>query len=180
MSTKSEMRSIVRSRLAAMTAEERKRQDKLCAERLLSSPEYAAARTLFLYLSTPREVDTHAVLKRALADGKRVFLPRVEGEDMLLVPYFAGDPLQVGAFGISEPFGEGADDAPDLAVLPLLAFDRSLARLGKGKGYYDRFLASYHGKSLALAYAEQEVDAVPVEAFDRRVDAVLTDRERVE
>lgn len=179
MQSKSDVRRIVKDRLAAMTAEDRSRKDELLAERFLSSPEYLSARSIFVYCSTDREASTTAILARALADGKRVMLPRVSGDAMLLVPYALGDPLAVGAFGIFEPTGEPTDEAPDLAVIPLLAFDRTRARLGKGKGYYDRFLASFRGTSLALAYAEQEVPAVPTDRFDRRPDVILTDRERI-
>jgi len=107
-------------------------------------------------------------------------LPRVEGEKMYLVPYRSGEPFAVGAFGIEEPLGEAVDVIPDLAVIPLLAFDRSRSRLGKGKGYYDRFLANYRGKSVALAYGEQEVEKVPTEPFDRRPDKIVTDKESIE
>ena len=179
MRTKGETRRIVKDRLAAMRAEDAARKDKLIAECFLSSPEYASARTIFLYLSTPREAGTRLILDRALSDGKQVFLPRVHGEEMLLVPYAAGDPLTVGAFGISEPTGEPSREVPDLAVIPLLAFDRTRARLGKGKGYYDRFLAGHTGRSVALAYAEQETECVPTDLFDRRPDVILTDRERI-
>ncbi|MBO4472603.1 MAG: 5-formyltetrahydrofolate cyclo-ligase, partial [Clostridia bacterium] len=67
-----------------------------------------------------------------------------------------------------------------LALIPLVAFDRTRARLGRGKGYYDRFLASYGGTSLALAYSVQETDAIPMDGFDVRPTAVLTAKERIE
>ena len=99
---------------------------------------------------------------------------------MILVPYRSGDPLAVGAFGIEEPIGKGAKVTPDLAVIPLLAFDRRLSRLGKGKGYYDRFLATYGGRCIALAYAEQEVEEVPAEPHDRSPQKIFTDKECIE
>jgi len=181
MQSKQAVRRIVKERLSAMTAEDKAEKDKRLATRFLSSPEYAAARTIFIYYSDDHEADTHAILDRAFADGKRVFLPRTVGDDMYLVPFRQGEPLAVGCFvGVLEPQGVATDEVPDLAVIPLVAFDRSRARLGRGKGYYDRFLDSYGGTSLALAYAEQEADLVPTDGFDRRPDVILTDKERIE
>ena len=177
MLTKEQVRKSVKTRLSALDDADRGARDAAIAARFLSTAEYRLASSLFLYHSTAREAGTHIILERALADGKTVYLPRVEGEKMFLVPYQAGDPLTVGAFGISEPTGKAANVIPDLAVIPLVAFDRSRARLGKGKGYYDRFLASYGGTSIAIAYAEQEVDAVPTEPFDVAPQAIITDKE---
>ena len=180
MLTKREIRRSIKLRLSEMAAADRAAESEAIASRLFSSPEYASARSIFLYYSDPLEVDTHDLISRALKDGKRLFLPRTEGERMLLVPYRAGDALSVGAFGISEPQGAATDEVPDLALIPLVAFDRTRARLGRGKGYYDRFLASYGGTSFALAYSVQETDAIPMDGFDVRPTAVLTAKERIE
>ena len=180
MSSKSEVRKRVKARLSLMTAEERAAKSEIIASRLISSPEYAASRSIFFYHSDSREADTHRLIDRALAEGKKVFLPRVEGEEMVLVPYRQGDLLRKGVFDVLEPQGEKADETPDLAVIPLVAFDRTRARLGRGKGYYDRFLSSYRGTSVALAYAEQEEEIVPTEEGDRRPDVIMTDKERIE
>lgn len=180
MQTKREIRRTIKERLSAMTDEERATKSARIAERFLSSPEYASARSIFIYHSDPFEAATHGIIARALADGKRVFLPRTVGEEMFLVPYRDGDPLAVGVYGVLEPQGAATDEVPDLAVIPLVAFDRTRARLGRGKGYYDRFLATYGGTSLALAYSEQEADAIPMNGFDRRPTAVLTEKERIQ
>ena len=177
MLTKDLLRKSVKERLSALSAEDRAQRDQRIATRFLSTEEYSAAKSIFLYNSTAREAGTQIITERALADGKAVYFPRVEGENMVLVPYRAGEPLSVGAFGIREPPGEAVQITPDLAVIPLVAFDRTKARLGKGKGYYDRFLASYGGTSIALAYAEQETEKVPTESFDAAPQIVVTDKE---
>ena len=99
---------------------------------------------------------------------------------MELVPFKQGDDLVPNGYGILEPTGQAVDARPDLALIPLVSFDRNRHRLGRGKGYYDRFLASFKGKSIALAFGEQEYPDLPVEEFDRKVDAVITDKERIQ
>ena len=178
--TKKEERRIVRERIAALGREERALFDRAIAERLITSKEYREARTLFLYYPMRDEADTTAILSHALEQGKEVFLPRIEGEEMALVPYREGDVLRENEYGILEPTREGVTTSPDLAVIPLRAFDRERRRLGRGKGFYDRFLASFRGTSLAVAYSVQETERVPTEPFDRRPDAIITEKERVE
>ena len=148
-------------------------------ERVISSPEYLAARTIFLYASMAEEPDTGGLIERALADGKRVYLPRIEGERMDLVSFDGTTPTTRNRYGIEEPQGDAASVIPDLAVIPLLAYDRDKHRLGRGKGYYDRFLAGYTGRSVALAFSVQEVDRVPTEEYDLSPQAVFTDKERI-
>lgn len=179
MLSKREVRQSVKRRLAALTGEERAFRNRAIAERLFRSEEYRGARSIFLFYSMPEEVDTHSILSDALAEGKEVFLPRIEGEKMLLVPYREEDSLLPNRYGILEPMGDAAAAQPELALIPLLAYDRKRGRLGRGKGYYDRFLASFSGTSIALAFSEQEWERVPTEAFDRRPDIIITDKERI-
>jgi len=176
---KREFRKILKDKLSAFSPKEREVADVAIASRLFASPLYQEAGSLFLYISMPEEADTHRIIARALSDGKAVYLPRVEGEDMRLVRY-EGGAFAVGAYGLSEPKGEASDPIVDLAVIPLLGFDRARGRLGRGKGFYDRFLASYHGRSLALAYAFQEIPSVPTEPHDCRPEGILTEKEWIE
>ena len=166
--------------LGEMPPEERREKSALIAARFLSSPEYAAARVVFFYRSTSEEVDTTRLIGQALLDGKRVLLPRIQGEKMELVPFYAGDPTQKNQFGIEEPVGKASDEAPDLAVVPLVAFDRARRRLGRGKGFYDRFLRGFSGMSVALAFCCQECDNVPADGLDVSPEVILTEKERLQ
>ena len=154
--------------------------DESIAERVFASPEYLSARSIFLYRSLPTEADTSLILGAALSEGKEVYLPRIEGEEMALVRYEHGTKCIRNEYGIEEPEGEPAEVLPDLALIPLVAFDRDKHRLGRGKGYYDRFLARFSGQVIALAYSCQEVAALPVEPFDRSPRVIVTDKERFE
>ena len=147
----------------------------------MSSPEYKSARTIFFYFSTEEEADTRASIRHALVDGKQVFLPRTEGDDMFFVPYVMGDKLELNpTYCVEEPVGEATAILPDLVVIPLIAFDKDKHRLGRGKGYYDRFLKGFTGTGVALAFSEQECDRVPMEEFDLSPQVIITDKERIE
>lgn len=180
MFEKKVIRKTVRARLAAMTEEERIIKNAAIAAKFLSSPEYKAARSVFFYFSTEEEADTRVLIRRAFKDGKEVFLPRTQGDDMLLIPYEDGAPMDLNpTYCVEEPLGDPTDRTPDLAVIPLVAFDKDKRRLGRGKGYYDRFLSGYAGASVALAFSDQECDRVPTEEFDQSPQAVITDKERI-
>ncbi len=170
----------MKQKLAAMSVAERREKSALIAARFLSSSEYAAARTVFFYYSTAEEVDTSKLIHQALLDGKRVLLPRVIIDQMELVPFQAGDLMQKNVYGIEEPLGKTSDEPPDLAVIPLLAFDKARRRLGRGKGFYDRFLKGFSGKVVALAFGAQECDAVPTDPFDISPDVIVTEKERIQ
>ncbi len=89
-----------------------------------------------------------------------------------------GDPLEMGPFNIRQPSANALNCEPDLLLMPLLGFDRQLNRLGQGGGHYDRYLAA-HPKAfrVGVAWSIQEIDAVPVEATDQPLHAVLTENE---
>lgn len=146
---------------------------------LFSLPEYRAARTVFCYLGVGTEPDTRAVIARALSDGKTVALPRVVGKGHMEARLISAlSDLTEGTFGIPEPSQdtETLDPAEtDLAIVPAAAFDREGYRLGRGGGYYDRYLARFGGVSVGLARERLLRDAVPREAHDRPVDILITE-----
>ena len=95
-----------------------------------------------------------------------------------------GDTLDIGPYDTRQPFPEKPELVPDLMLLPLLAFDEKLNRLGYGGGFYDRTLASlaHTGNTvmaIGIAYESQKIDKVPVGYFDRPLDGVLTPSELI-
>ena len=117
------------------------------------------------------------MIDRALSEGKTVLLPRLEGMEMRLIRYTNETATSVNAYGIVEPIGENDPISPDLVILPLVAFDRDKHRLGRGKGYYDRFLSHYVGQTVGIAFSVQEVDCVPTERFDVSLQTIITEKE---
>ena len=139
-------------------------------------PEFRAARTVAVFAALPDEPATDEVLAR-WASARRVVLPRVEGDAMR---FYAcrPDALVFGAFGILEPQGERPCPAGeiDLVVCPGVAFTADGRRLGRGRGYYDRYLGdpAFRGFRVGVCYAHQLVDDLPVEPHDVRMDRVIT------
>lgn len=145
--------------------------------KLSRHPRLAEARIVLLYSALPDEVPTLPLLNRLTTEGKTVLLPRVVSDtDMELRRYTGPNDLEPGAFGIMEPTGELFTDYDliDVAVVPGMAFDREGHRLGRGKGYYDRFLAQLpHIYKIGICFPFQLVDKVPADAHDMLMDEVV-------
>jgi len=199
---KAQARGSVSVVLAALTPSRRKSAGLAVARRLARLEVVRRARTLMAFLSLPTEIDTWPIIRRAWTEGKRVAVPRVE-------PPLAGRKTDLAAHEIVPVVLEPADvaspadhpavrpdalgipevpDAPaipaaeiDLVLAPCQALDRSGNRLGKGGGFYDRFLArpDLRAEIIAIAFQEQVLDAVPVTRNDRRVARIVTDAETI-
>ena len=135
----------------------------------------------FMPLKT--EINPLPLMRKLAEAGARLALPVVAGRGKPLVmrAFAFGDALNSGQWGIREPKPEAAEVAPDILLVPLLAFDRQGNRIGYGAGYYDMTIAALRAKKPAIAcgiaYGAQQVDAVPVTPRDARLDLVLTERE---
>lgn len=152
---------------AAAKSEQR---DAAILQNILHSP-FAEAESFFIYCSVGSEVATGALICALLAAGRRVCVPRIEG-DMLAVPY---GPLEEGAFGIPAPRG-GEDTFCDVVFAPLLAADGRGVRLGQGGGYYDRYFARRpQALRVGLAYRAQLVSELPRDTWDMPLHAVVTE-----
>ena len=133
--------------------------------------------TILCYWPLPDEVDIRPLIAELVAAGKHVVLPRVTGDDtMELRCYTSEADLCEGAFHIMEPTGERFVDydAIDIALIPGMAFDAASHRLGRGRGYYDRFLAAHPLRhTIGVCFPFQRVPQVPSDAHDILVHEVL-------
>lgn len=193
-SSASAAKAALRRRMAAaldyIGPAERAAAGERAATALKSNAAYGPAALVLAFLSMPAELDTGPALRMAIADGKRVAVPRIEGADIEFVELSPGwedwprDRWDIPA----PPAGAAALDAremaagPTVALIPGLAFDEAGRRLGRGKGYYDRFLARIEGTSggaprrftaLGLCYRAQLVGEVPADSHDRPVDGLI-------
>jgi 5-formyltetrahydrofolate cyclo-ligase len=132
------------------------------------------------------ELDPGPLMRRLAATGATPSLPAAGSRDGPLVfrAWAPDDPLSPDAAGVPAPPASAPVVAPDLVIAPLLAFDRAGGRLGQGAGHYDRTLANLRAARpvfvLGLAYAGQELDHVPTEPHDQRLDAILTETGYIE
>ena len=143
-------------------------------------PLLADAQTIMAYYSLPDEVNTRGLIDELVAEGKTVLLPKVTGTDTMELRRYTGRAdLQEGTYHILEPVGEPFTDyaAIDLILVPGLAFDAVGHRLGRGRGYYDRFLRTMGTvpsvRTLGISFDFQKVDEVPVDAHDIVMDKVI-------
>ena len=176
---KARLRSQVRAQAAAIPGDERQRSDWLLAGRFLGLPQTAQAQTLLLFRGIGTEPDTRPILEAMWRQGKAVLLPKCLPH-RAMEARLVTDPAQLvpGPFGIPEP-GEDCRaveaDRIDLILVPDLCCDKGCFRLGQGGGYYDRYLAAYRGRTVALCRDVLLRDEVPTDHFDRPVELVLTE-----
>ena len=155
--------------------EEKARADSDIFRQLL--PLLDEASGVFTYVSTDIEVDTRALIRHCLEKGIPVAVP-VSG-DVEIAFYFIGDEAELakGRYGIDEPVDRSRPAEPDertVCIVPALCADGSGLRLGYGKGYYDRFLRGFAGRSVIVCY-EAFRQNVPAEAHDVKADMTIFD-----
>lgn len=182
---KSGLRAWARERIAALPASDRAQAAEALSARVAEWQTYKNAKTVACFASDLEEIDTDPLLRRILDDGKVLVLPFIvgEGKDAMMVFAPVKDlekDLAEGAFGIREPAPAartGESPEPDLILAPGLAFDPRGGRLGKGKGFYDRYLAGRTAMKAGLCFDVQITEKnLPLDAHDQLMDAVLTDK----
>ena len=159
--------------------------DAKLTNNILASPEYQRAQRVMGYASLEEEVKTWPILRHALAEGKSVYLPRVEGKRLAVAPviYHEGDfvDLSPAYRGILEPKAPGIDPGQlSLILVPGLAFDREGFRIGYGGGYYDRLLEEVGDRvvSMGICYSFQMCRRLPRMSHDVPVSRMMTERGR--
>ena len=146
-------------------------------EQVEQLPQFFRARTVALYWSLPDEVETPPFVRR-WCGSKRILLPEVRGEELVFREYDPVAGVVPGAFGIGESRGEECPaEEIDLIVVPGVAFDRCGGRMGRGKGFYDRFLSGCAACKVGVCFSYQRVEAIPWEEHDVRMDTVVSDPE---
>lgn len=176
MLTRVDFRRKMRYKRDSLSEAERE-AESLAIERILTSSDiWLNAQSVFIYYSIDSEVATHGIIDAALKCGKAVYLPRcAEQGKMHAIRIMSLDDLRPGKYFIPEPVGtDELMGAPDLTIVPGLAFDSYGGRMGYGGGYYDRFLANVNTAAAALAYTCQVIERVPTGAHDAPVNYIIT------
>ncbi|MDB5301209.1 MAG: 5-formyltetrahydrofolate cyclo-ligase [Phycisphaerales bacterium] len=183
MKSKADVRRHLKQLLGGMTEADRHRLSIAACGFLAASPEFTAARVVMLYLSTPHELDTAPLALKCWQAGKTVVVPKVSWDQRRMLPVEITS-LQTGITttgpNIREPIaGKPIPlDLLDLVVVPGLGFSSAGYRIGRGMGFYDRFLAQpdFIGLSCGLAFQEQIIENVPVLDHDVPLGMLVTDR----
>ena len=172
---KNSLRQHLEMKRRAMPKEEAEVLSAAVVTQLESLPEFCEGRNVMLYYPIRNEVDVRPLLQ-AYRETKVLLLPVVlKGHRMELRQYTGPESLKKGRYNIPEPIGERYTGHIDTIIVPGVGFDRHLHRIGRGGGYYDRFLKKHpEAKKVAVAYDFQIVDNVPVNRFDRKVNAIIT------
>ena len=174
------LRSKFRNILKHQSVAERQAKSRVISDLIFDLPAYRKAKAIMLYVALDEEVDMHSILQRAFRDKKHVLLPVVvaETDELICAELFSPERMKPGKYGIMEP-EHWSSPFPtrelDMVLVPGLAFDKKNYRLGRGKGYYDRFLAKLHSKvsTVGLAFDVQLTDLLPVEPHDVKMDLVV-------
>lgn len=171
---KMNIRRKVRAELRLLSADEKRERSGRLFGALAATAAFASAKTVLLFWSLPDEVFTHDFLEEWSKE-KTFLLPVVVGSDMVLRKYEGRALMREGAFGILEPSGEEFVDYNeiDLAIVPGVAFTEDGCRMGRGKGYYDRFLPKLKAVKIGVCFAEQIQEQLPCEPWDIKMDSVI-------
>lgn len=177
---KSALRREIRAKLRELPQQERSRLDAALFEQVMRHPAVREADTLLCYVSTPLEPDTRRIIAAAWERGQQTAFPvcTAQGEMQFFLAR-SWDGFVPGAYGIPEPSGRDvpAVTGSTVCIVPGYGFTADGKRLGKGGGYYDRFLAAHpEVYTLGLTYAFLLQEDIPCEAHDIGVKTVITDR----
>ena len=178
---KKAFRKEVLEKIAALPEEYIASSNRGIYENFISMPEFINAKSIFAYISEKREPDTIKIIEKALEMGKTVALP-VSYEGGVMVPKVVKslEGLEVGLYGILAPSENAptlSENEVDLIIVPAVTFNKSGYRLGRGGGYYDRFLSKATALSVGLG-REKLICDVPLEKHDMPVKYLVTE-ERV-
>lgn len=167
---KSEIRNTMKIKRRYLGEIQRKAFDEMIFENFLAA--YGRYDSFLIYNSFSTEARTDLIIEALIARGKRVYLPRVEGENIVAGPYGG---MKKGAYGIYEPTGEKYKGAIDLTVVPLLAVNERGFRIGYGGGYYDRYLKNNDTLKVGLGYYFQ-FTGFDGEEYDIPLDEFICER----
>ena len=176
---KSELRRQIADRVKALNPDYCRAADTAICSHVTASSLYARAKTLFCYVGTDREIDTAALLRAALADGKVVALPLCTGKGIMEARQIRSmDDLVSGKFGILAPGPHCPivePEALELAIVPCSTGNRRGQRLGYGGGFYDRYLPRTDCPKMLLCRQLLVCEDIPLEEHDIPMDYLATE-----
>ncbi|WP_449255062.1 5-formyltetrahydrofolate cyclo-ligase [Bosea sp. (in: a-proteobacteria)] len=178
---KAALRTASLARRDALEIDDRLEWDPAIATQVLALPVWdGASGPVSAYWPMRSEADPRPILEELHRRGLPLCLPAIVAKRMIFRRWAPYEPIVPGGFGTLVPAPDQPETAPRILIVPLAAFDRRGYRIGYGKGYYDRALSELGPTvSIGIAYAAQEVAAVPDEPHDRRLGWIVTERETI-
>lgn len=177
MKTKKELRATISARKKECCMQLKRQKSAEIFEKLKNNERFRSAGTVLCYWSMPDEVHTHDFVAGA-AGGKRLLLPVVSGDDLLIREFTGLSGMVEGeAFAIPEPDCNSKEvgiEEIDLVIVPGVAFDAGGGRMGRGKGYYDRLLRGCGAYKIGVCFDFQIVDDVPKDEHDVPMDEIIS------
>ena len=175
LATKREIRGAVRAEIAKLSDEEKHSISLQIFSKIAELEEFGQASVIALFMALPDEPQTAHFIEQ-ISRYKRVVVPRIEGEEMEF--YDIADGVKVGAFGIMEPIAATPIEPSeiDVMIVPGVAFTRDGKRLGRGKGYYDKYQShkGFRAYTIGICYPCQLVGELPTEPHDKQLDLIVT------
>lgn len=172
--TKAALRTLHLNRRKALSSEAKRAAFSVITEKAKTT--LSPFSSIGIYISVGDEVDTHALIAWALAQGKHVCVPKVVEGALRFIAITALSDCVPAKFGLLEPVSSTATDDPEMQVVPMLAFNARRFRLGYGKGFYDAYLTHYTGKTLGLCYADDLEPELFEDPWDVPLDEILSER----
>ena len=175
LTNKRTLRQAVRAEIAKLSPKEREALSSHIFSKLAELSEVKEASVIAIFISLADEPQTANFIEQLLGKNKRVVVPRIEGEEMNF--YDISEGVFKGAFGIMEPIATSPilPAEIDVMIVPGVAFTRNGARLGRGKGFYDKYLShkDFHAYTIGVCYPCQVVENLPTEEHDKQLDLVV-------
>lgn len=157
-----------------LSTEEKLTEAATVFEKIECLSEFKAANSVLIYWSTKDELPTHEITKK-WCNEKFVVLPSIKNKDLVLKKFTADTEMVQRALGIWEPdLNEVYTGKVDIAIVPGVAFDENKNRLGRGKGYYDRFFRKNKTLKIGVGFDFQLLDSIPVRWWDKPMDLIVT------
>jgi 5-formyltetrahydrofolate cyclo-ligase len=176
---KKQLRKEILEKRDSLKDKEIKAKAKSIKEGLFSIGEYEIAKTICFFVSFNSEVDTHGMIKEALNQGKKVCVPVVKGNRLVLslINDFT-DLKKKNKYGILEPSKINKVDKKevDMIIVPGSVFDKRKHRIGYGKGYYDILLKDFKGLSVGICFDLQIIEKIPKDVWDEKLDMIITEK----
>jgi len=168
------IRKEIKAQKLELSENERKNEALSVFRKIELLPEFKSADSIFMYWSLPDELPTHEIISKWMAE-KFIILPTIKGDKLVLKRFISTDNLIQRTLGIWEPdLTETYTGKIDLIIVPGVAFDRKKNRLGRGKGYYDRFFKNNKAFRIGVGFDCQLLDSIPIDRFDKKMDLIIT------